>query len=687
MMLTHPWFLLGIFSVAIPVAIHFFELRRPQRLLFTNVGFIREIKLVTARQRKLKHLLILLTRIAFITFLVFMFCQPFIPAPQQEGEGGTGNITAIVDSTPSMVVEAENAEPLFSQATEAAQELAQVYPASTRFLLPTVSNSLLTATAFQTTVQELAVSGQSGGLGKLLKRANNANSSGHTFVFSDFQKGDFNPRMLRADSITQLYLVPLQGKSTANVYVDSVLLEDAFVRTATDIGLRIRLRNGGATASADCQVKVFVGNRQVAAYQTAIKERESTTSIVRVRLEGADLQACRVEVEDFPVTFDNKYYFTLQASPQLNIVGITQSQTDLTSRVYNNEALFSYASSTPQGLSYTQLDAANLLVLQGVPKVDNTLRENLRRAVGQGATLVIVPPVSADGSQEEYNRLFRDLGMGGIQWEKAQAAKPTLQDVATPDLRNPFFKDVFTSSNQRAVMPKVAPVLRWSRSGTEVMKMRNGDSFLAEFPSGKGKVYLFSAPFQEEYSNFIQHALFVPVMYRLAMQSYQNKQHLAYRLNQGALTLGVAAQTKSQRDEPVVSLQKDSLTVIPSQRWEAGSLQLSIPAVVQEPGFYQVVCNNKVLTTLALNIDKAESELAYYTAAELRQIIGPNRPNIQVYENGTGRSAAAYYKAQQVGTPLWRYCLLLALACLLAEVVLLRLMGARKPASSPAVAA
>jgi hypothetical protein len=58
MALTHPWFLLGLLTTAIPVLIHLFELRRPKRVLFTNVGFIREVRLVTARQRKIKHLLI-----------------------------------------------------------------------------------------------------------------------------------------------------------------------------------------------------------------------------------------------------------------------------------------------------------------------------------------------------------------------------------------------------------------------------------------------------------------------------------------------------------------------------------------------------------------------------------------------------------------------------------------------------
>ncbi|MCB2411171.1 BatA domain-containing protein [Hymenobacter lucidus] len=676
MALAYPWFLLGLLAVSIPIAIHFFELRRPQRLLFTNVGFIREIKLVTARQRKVKHLLVLAARIGFVVALVLLFCQPFLPAPEQKLLGETGTVAAIIDASPSMVVEGKADTPLLDEAVEQAEELTTVYPASARYLLPTVSSSLLSATAFQTAVRQLAVTGQAKSLNSWLGRAGSTEKAQQTFVFSDFQKKGITPQQLLADSTSQVYLVPLQAKETANIYVDSVLLDDAFVRSSADVSLRVRLRNGGMLATSNVQVKVFVGSRQVAAYQASVPAHESVVTAVQVQLPDGAVQPCRVEVEDFPVTFDNTYYFTLQASPQIRIINIGAPQTARAGRVYANETMFAASSSAAQGLNYSQLNAANLLVLEEIPRLDNALRENLRRAVLQGATLVIVPPAGGTEMQEEYSRLFRELGIGGVQWEKSPGTTPVLQDVAAPNLQNPFFQDVFAASNQRAVMPKAAPVLRWSRSGTDVLKMRNGDGFLAGFTSGKGKVYLFAAPFQPSYSDFTQHALFVPVMYRLAMLSYQTEQRVAYRLNQSTIALNLVLPAgRSQRDEPVVSLRKDSLTVVPAQRWEAGTLRLTIPATVQEAGFYQVVYNNRVLTTLALNIDKDESELSYYSAAELRQLIGPNRPNIQVYESGTDRSVAAHYKAQRVGTPLWRYCLLLALVFLLTEVLLLRFMG------------
>jgi hypothetical protein len=119
-------------------------------------------------------------------------------------------------------------------------------------------------------------------------------------------------------------------------------------------------------------------------------------------------------------------------------------------------------------------------------------------------------------------------------------------------------------------------------------------------------------------------------------------------------------------------LVQDSLTYIPTQRQQGRQLQVDVPVAMTTPGFYQVVNQGKVVTTLAFNASKRESELAAYSAAELRQLIGPNHPNVRVLEGGAQPEALARYRADQAGQPLWRYCLLVVLACLLAEALLLR---------------
>jgi hypothetical protein len=292
-------------------------------------------------------------------------------------------------------------------------------------------------------------------------------------------------------------------------------------------------------------------------------------------------------------------------------------------------------------------------------------------------------------NRESYHQLFQALGFGGEQWNSVATGSPILQDLALPNKNSPFFKDVFGAQPRQVAMPQAAPVLNWARNGTDILLLRDGDSYLTEFESGKGKVFIFAAPFDRAYSDFTAHALFVPVLYRLAMLSYDNSQQLAYRLTSPSVTIAVPREESEQAEEKgesSIRLVRDSAVFVPAQRAQGATVQLSIPAEMSLPGFYSVQRQGKVLTTLAFNADRHESELAAYSVAELRKLIGLNHPNVRVLEDGQPE-AIAHYRAEQTGQPLWRYCLLLALACLLVEGLLLRFGRPKPTVAQPMVAA
>ncbi|UOQ77983.1 BatA domain-containing protein [Hymenobacter sp. 5516J-16] len=649
MVFTYPWFLIGLASIAIPIAIHLFELRRPQKLLFSNVEFIREVKLVTARQRKLRHLAVLAARIGLLSFLVLLFAQPFIPAPV-ESKSANGMVGVILDNSPSMRRLGRNEQSVLEHGIQEASALPLAFPATARYSLLPAGKSALGAPEYQVAVEQIQATGQNTDLGQWLLQNQQQQAVDPLFVFSDFQKKSFSTQSIRElDTTRQIFLVPLAAQDGPNAFVDSVWLDDAFVRQGVDLRLRIRLRNGGEQPATNCQVKVFVGRQQAAALQVSVPAQQTVTTQVRVRLSDAAAQACRVEIEDFPVDFDNTYCFTLQPATQISVVELATEQQ--LARLYANEPLFSYRHVGTLPSDYQSILNANLLVLREAPAISVGLRENLRRAVQQGASVVVIP--SAIGSsQESYTRLFRELGVGSVQWQPQSSSGPVLQEVAMPSAQNPFFRDVFTNANQRAGMPKAAPILRWSRSSTDVLRMRDGQEYLAGFPSGKGMVYVFAAPLNSLYSDFAQHPLFVPVMYRLAMESYQQEQLPAYRLNQQTIALRLPKlEQASLADNVVYRLVKDSLTYIPVQRQQGGVLHLDVPPGLQEPGFYTLQRAGKTVATLAFNFDKRESDLRSYSTAELRQLVGPNRPNIQVYEPGQAQTVAAHYRATRVGFP------------------------------------
>lgn len=636
------------------------------------------------RRRRVQELLVLLARVLAIVALVLLFCQPFIPVNKQVISDNEGQVTVLVDNSGSMQAAGVGQPHLVQEAVAGAIALGKSYGTGTHFRLLGQQSGSLNEAAYARAVASQTSAAHATGWGSAVVRdAWQDERQGALYLFSDFQKNAVTAQFAQQIGHgREVVLVPQVARPTGNVYVDSVWLNDAFVRARASAGLHIRLRNGGSETVTDCPVKVLLGSQQVATFRVTVGAGQTLATATQVQVPDASLVQGRVVTGDSPVVFDNTYYFALQPATTIRVLEIGVEPA--TRAAYAAEPLFHYAFSPPQSVNYGELRQANLVLLNEVTQIDAGLREALDAVRRRGGSVVVVPAASP-ALHASYHELFRALGVGGEEWEAVGNGGPARQEVAVPGANNPFFKDVLGAQPRQVAMPSVAPVLRLGRGGSDVLRLRDGDGYLTEFGSGVGRTYVFAAPFGKEYTDFTTHALFVPVLYRLAMLSYHNDQPLAYRLTVSALTLAVPPQAGRAADEASYRLMHDSLTYIPAQRLLGNQLHLDVPIGLATPGFYNLTKQGKVLTTLAFNLDKRESELAAYSAAELRQLLGASHPNVRVLEGGAQPEALARDHAAQSGQPLWRYCLLLALACLLAEVLLLR-FGRSRAAATPAVA-
>lgn len=680
MQFLYPGFLWGLLAVGVPIAIHLLQLRRPQRVLFTNTGFIREVELTTIQRRRLQELLVLLTRMLGVIFLVLLFAQPYIPASR--GEQQAKAVDILLDTSPSMQVLGEDSKLLLQEAVGKAAQLGKSYASTTRFQLLGQANGMLAQAAYLAKLAEVKITTWPTDLTVLTARRDAQNP---LYILSDFQRSAENRASLQelAAAGGPVVLAPQLARQTANVYVDSVWLNDAFVRTQATIGLHIRLKNGGSAAITDCPVKVRLGKQQAAAFNVSLAAGQASVTVVQVQLADKQQVLGQVVTGDSPVTFDNRYCFALQPTTAIQVVEIGDEP--VAQQAYRAEPLFAYAFAKPQTVDYSKLQRANLVLVREATVLSAGLRQALEGVVRRGGSVAVVPP-GGNAGHEATLQLLRGLGVGGAQWI-ATTGPPVVREVAMPNARSPFFREVFGAQPRQVVLPQVAPVLSPGRGGADILRLRDGDSYLTEFGgNGAGRVYVFAAPFDKAYGDFATQGLFVPVLYRLAMQSYQGSQQLAYSLTNSTFTLEVAPDAAADTNETAFRLVRDSLTFIPAQRQRGSSLQLELPATLTQPGFYELRHEGQLVTTLAFNAGAKESELAAYSAAELRQLVGAGHPNVQVLEPTAGPEALLRYRAEQTGQALWRYCLLAVLACLLAEALLLR-FGRPKVVVRPAVAA
>lgn len=677
MVFLYPAFLLGLLSLAIPIIIHLVELRRPKRLIFTNVGFLREVKQITASSRRLKRLLILLARLLLLTALVLAFAQPFLPA-RNAAATVADDVRVYLDNSLSMQNTSRTAAvALFDEAKSQVRQLAGVFGTATRFRL--LDNSFeggLNGTAVQPLLDRVAgltLTARRNPLDAVVSRLTAGDETSRPgtkiFLYSDFQRNTFNPRTVQAAvGGAEVYLMPLEAQSTQNVFVDTVLLTDEFVRAAESNRLLVRIANNGKERAAGISVKVYVDQQQVSAYSLDLEPGEKKATEIDFRVSGDGVKRGRVEINDQPVTFDNTYYFTLRVAPPIRVFGIGPGQETTAQKAFAAEPAFQYTAADERSLNYRTAAESDLILLQDLPSISAGLTDNVRKFVRAGGSLLVMPSDKADHAS--YEALFTGLGLSGVRWLPASGT-PTPQPLQAPDARDPFFHGVFTSPDAAMTMPKAAPVLTWARSSRDMLRLRSGAPFLSAFQVGKGTVYLLAAPLAREYSDFAANALFVPTLYRLAQQSYRAPQQLAYGLERQSIAIPVA--NADGRKEVFKLVRDDSTTFIPEQQVRDGRLIFGAPAEMTQAGFYTLRKPGEVPTVLAFNYDKRESDLAQYSATELKQVFSANK-RIHVYEPGAGLAAVEQFREENFGQPLWKYCIGAALLFLLIEVLLVRFL-------------
>ena len=228
-------------------------------------------------------------------------------------------------------------------------------------------------------------------------------------------------------------------------------------------------------------------------------------------------------------------------------------------------------------------------------------------------------------------------------------------------------------------MPTAAPVWRWN-SGDRLLSLRDGSPLLTRTTvrgqaGRQGSVYLLANPLSTTYGNLAEHALFVPVMYKMAAMSVR-PQRTAYSFDENLITIPVA----NPSEKAVYKLKHDKLEIIPIQRVVGNQLLLEMPKSNElaagqevEAGYYALQLDGKTERLLAFNHGNEESSMDFYSADELRRAFA-NQPNVEVFDSIQDGDFVQVLEQENLGKSLWKYFLLAALGFLLLEAGLVRFM-------------
>lgn len=666
MSFVFPSFLWALTALAIPVLIHLFSFRKTQRIYFSSNRFLRQVQEATSAKRKLKHYLILASRLLFLLFLVLAFAQPFIPAAEQVS--ASRDIAVYLDNSMSMSVPIEEKVRAMDAGITYAQQLIELFPPDTRYRLLTndfapFSNSYKTKTEALDLLTQVRLSPVSRTAREISERLNNTTEKAANEVFwiGDFQKSTFGEVNLPfvADSAQRLHLVPLTLQPQANIFADTAWLENPFVVGGEKNTLHVNLRNDGARPVEQLLIRLTLNDIQAGTATVSIPAKGVAQTSFDLVAGLSRFSRAVISFNDYPVAFDNELYLSLNFSEKVRVVEIKSTPAaSVVEKVFGNKSVFTFKAHNVSNFNYSVLQDADLVVLNELDRVDMSLQQALQNFLAASGSLLIVP--SPNPEIRDYQNL---IGLTTLK----RAVDSEKMELSAPDFRNPFFENVFEERTARLIMPSARKVLDWGADRSALLKLKNDQPFLSRFVS-KGSVFVLASPLTVEYTDFASNFLFLPVMYRVAASGKKIEERPYHVLTENLVTL----RADSLAGEQPVRLAGQQ-EVIPSQRRVGGRVFLELPRFTMNAGFYYALHQSDTLGLLAFNQSKQESLLDQYTAQEVREKLG-NAENITIFESNTAETFSNEIKARYLGKPLWKYAILLALFFLLVEILLIRFL-------------
>ncbi len=650
MNITNPNAFWLLFLLIIPILIHLFQFRRYKKLKFSNLAFLKAINQEQRNTRRLKHLLILLSRMLFIVFFVMCIAKPFWPSDASSQEV---NLIVLDKSASNLSLAEGRPNSVLEENMNLINRLQDQFPENVQ-IIDESGNSV-------EAYDNVEINSRSSGLNlaRLLEKQKNA---ARVLLLSDFQRQviDANKEIF-SDTSRQFLIMPPYTESPANLIWDSVWIANNQISTSAGESLILRVNTIGQFSPVNIaleQNNTLVGSREL----DQEGEGGDTIGFQLRRDININEQQFVFTSDDAIVTFDNQFYFNKRNSGKIKVILLEEEKKDLSIRtIFSENEIFDFRSENINNYSFQNLDDFDVAIVKMGMNFNSFKADALQAYADMGKTLVLIPEVDFTAT-----KLLSRFGLNNVNKVSSSDQKIKLRN---PDIQNPFFKNIFKKQEKNMDMPQSQLMLNW-KSGQPLLSFINGYPFLSRTGIAEN-IYTFASPLSLEVSNFSRHGLFLPVFYKIAFSGKSENKVDYHFLDQDVITFkndGIPTAT-------VLKLQKDNQQIIPDQRLQAGKISLILPEEEITAGFYELrdAKTDSLYTYMAFNYPKEESKNSFYNSSELEKLFSASN-NVKVLENFDVSTLESYLLKSKNGFPLWKYFLILALLSLLAEVLIIRLI-------------
>jgi hypothetical protein len=690
MSFLNPLILFGLVAAAIPLIIHLFNLRRPRRIDFSSLVFLRELQRSTMRRVRIRQWILLLLRTLALASLILAFARPTLRGPLAGVVGSAARTSAaiVLDNSLSMTLRDRQGEYL-RQARDFGLGIVDGMGSGDELILALSAGPagaggepFRSMAAARDVISAVSPEAGSRPLGAAVAAAvdglmQSTQVNRELYVISDLQRSTFVDSLrIEVPPDVRTFLVPVGSGTRSNIAVSRVEVVSRIVEVGQPVRVDVEVSNYGTRAVQNYMASVYLGDDRVAQQSVDLSPGAGRSVTFTVTPQQSGWLAGRVEIEDDEFSGDNTRFFVLEVPERRRValvVGKGQPADHiglaLSPLLVRGRVAFEVVRVEEASFSATALQDFDAVLLAGLSEISSGDAARLAAYVQEGKGIILFPSWNGD-----YDALFEVMRSGRYDGSVGDPGlRRTVARLERADLEHPLFEGVFREEDRRIDIerPDVF-ALRTYRAGSgdeqPVISLSTGTPFLQEVRFGSGVVFISAVAADPGWSDFPVSGLFVPLLYRTVFYLASGEPGGERGLEVGrASGIRIAGSVGTS----LVLVGPDGEEVVPEQRPQVGGMLLQVPSSLRVPGIYQVQSQTGTLMRrVAVNIPVQESDLAVLSAGDARDRLsraldGP--VSLLRTQSGPDELRQAI-EAERFGVELWNVFLMLALSFLIAEM-------------------
>lgn len=704
MTFINPAILWALTAVSIPIIIHIFNLKKTKKIEISTLMFLKEIQQSKYKKIKLKQLLILLCRIAFVILLVMMFAKPFYNGYLGGSEKARSSILIILDDSFSMLAR-ETSGNNFENAKAKINELLGVLDKDEVFFT-TVSqvnrqekNFLYKdLNAIRDTLSVLKTSDVTRSMDEVLFYSNEilksaANTYKEVYIFTDGQKsfaensGSFYEG-LKTDETTKLNIVLIGSRSANNISIDTVNTVTKIFEKNKPVKLKTSVTNHNNFNAVNKNVVLNFGSfkdeKAIDIPANSTVDVEFLVTPGKTGFAGGSIELVQNEIADDEISGDNKMYFSFNTPSEISLLIVSGTQSDadyiklalasseemLKDSLGNKSRYFNIKQVSAEGLLPENFASYNSVVIVNKSRFTPEESQKLKSHIENGGGVIIYP--GSVTTPESFNeQLFKELdiplvngrfGNGNevYKFDKIDYAHPVFEGMFKPGTNG---KNIITDS------PEIKSGLSLTKGNNSVslITLNNQRDFIIEYSKGKGKLIVFAVSPDMLSSDYPLKNLFSPITVR----------SILYLANINSIKPALTGKDYFI-DLNTITVSPDTLKISASADGMYDySIALLSPGGIINPGKKTMITSNYSITQYGkeiyrfpANFNKIESQTTRFDS------------DLEAYLEKTRKLEANIIKPQETisasilelrtGKDLWQYFLFAALIFIIIEYFLSR---------------